>query len=82
MVSLPLPLTASQVAVEFTTPAVTAPGIDLLAKKLPTGGLATLTDLLDMVQRGLMLSNNQSLVYANVRQRGRWLGGVEVGCWE
>lgn len=69
------------VAMEFTTPSVTAPGMDLLAKKLPTGGLATLTDLLDMVQRGLQLSNNQSLLYANVRKRGAVYHTVSNTTW-
>ncbi|KAF6253147.1 PhoD-like phosphatase-domain-containing protein [Scenedesmus sp. NREL 46B-D3] len=54
------------VAVEFTTASVTAPGVDLLAKKLP-GDTPT---LMDVAERGLHISNNESMLYSNIRQRG------------
>jgi hypothetical protein len=55
-----------QIAIEFTTASVTAPGVDLLAAKLP----GDTPRLLDVAERGLHISNNASMHYSNIRQRG------------
>lgn len=55
-----------QVAIEFTTASVTAPGVDLLAEKLP----GDTPRLLDVAETGLHISNNQSMHFSNIRQRG------------
>jgi hypothetical protein len=57
-----------QVAIEFTTASVTAPGVDLLAAKLPGD---TPCWLLDVAERGLHISNNATMHYSNIRQRGK-----------
>lgn len=55
-----------QVAIEFTTASVTAPGVDLLAAKLP-GDAST---LIDVAEEGLHISNNNTMHFSNVRRRG------------
>lgn len=55
-----------QVAIEFTTASVTAPGVDLLAATLP-GDINT---LMEVAQTGLHISNNNTMHYSNIRNRG------------
>lgn len=57
----------TQVAIEFTTASVTAPGVDLLAAKLP-GDAST---MLAVAEAGLHLSNADTMHFSNIRQRGR-----------
>lgn len=60
-----------QVATEFTTASVTSPGIDLIAEKAPPLPGNANQQLLDLAEIGLQISNNQSLHYGNIRQRGK-----------
>jgi hypothetical protein len=59
-----------QVAVEFTTASVTSPGVDMIAEKAPSLPGNPTQQLLDLAETGLQISNNQSMQYANIRQRG------------
>lgn len=69
-----------QVAIEFTTASVTSPGLDLLAERIsgqvpvPLPG-DPLQRVLDLAETGLHISNNRSLHYSNIRQRGGWAQG-------
>lgn len=56
-----------QVAIEFTTASVTAPGVDMLAEKLP----GDFEQLLNVAETGLHISNQQSMHYSNIRKRGK-----------
>lgn len=53
-------------AIEFTTASVTAPGVDLLATKLP-GNAET---LLQVANEGLHISTKNIIHHSNIRQRG------------
>lgn len=55
-----------QVAIEFTTASVTAPGMDLLAATLPGETSA----LMEVAETGLHISNNGTMHYSNIRSRG------------
>ena len=70
--SPPLPLLPPQVSIEFTSASVSSPGVDLLVQRLP-GDVDTLMKVAD---RGLHISNNNTLMYSNIRQRG-----AEGFCW-
>uniref|UniRef100_A0A383WPE6 PhoD-like phosphatase metallophosphatase domain-containing protein n=1 Tax=Tetradesmus obliquus TaxID=3088 RepID=A0A383WPE6_TETOB len=65
------------VAVEFTTASVTAPGVDLLAQKLPGDA----NQLLQVAERGLHISNNASMHYSNIRDRGAVYHTVSPSSW-
>lgn len=56
-----------QVAAEFTTTSISAPGYDSTAKALPAEYQQV---FLDLAREGLYISNNNTLKYANLRQRG------------
>eukprot|EP00882_Tetradesmus_deserticola_P017575 GHRQ01018826.1.p1 GENE.GHRQ01018826.1~~GHRQ01018826.1.p1 ORF type:complete len:363 (+),score=104.54 GHRQ01018826.1:629-1717(+) len=73
-----IPDNATQpVAVEFTTASVTAPGVDLLAEKLP-GDTST---LLAVAERGLHISNQPTMHYSNIRERGAVYHTVGPSLW-
>lgn len=69
-----------QTAIEFTTASVTPPGLDKLADaisaKVPLPLLPgdAVQQILDVAETGLHISNNRSMHYSNIRQRGRWTG--------
>lgn len=54
------------IAVEFTAPSVTSPGLDQLAALIPLN----VSGALDIVTRGLEISNRKALHYVDVQRRG------------
>eukprot|EP00879_Flechtneria_rotunda_P008895 GHRR01009315.1.p1 GENE.GHRR01009315.1~~GHRR01009315.1.p1 ORF type:complete len:400 (+),score=144.76 GHRR01009315.1:910-2109(+) len=69
--------TTTPVAIEFTTASVTAPGVDLLAAKLP----GDTPQLMQVAEKGLHISNSQSMHYSNIRQRGAVFHTVALHLW-